>query len=566
MIVTTRRLTLACTVVTAAVLLPGAAAVAAPTSENAEGVVYHDLNENGSRDAGEPGIADVPVSNGFDVVTTDADGAYTLPVDDETIIFVSKPNGYMVPVNEVQLPQFYYLHYPNGTPHELRYGGIAPTGPLPESVDFALVAQEQSVEFDALVFADPQTRTSGEISELRQDLVAELVGSDAAFGLTVGDVVNDPLHLFPEHNAAVAEIGIPWWNLPGNHDMDYDAPSDEHATDTFKSVFGPTNYSFDYGQVHVVAMDNIEKTGAGSAYRAHLSEAQLAWLANDLALVPDDKLVVLATHSPLRTDATISSGLNLSDESLQGLFDVLGDREHVYSFAGHDTSNSWQMFLGEEEGWTGAEPFHHQVLAEARGGGWGSGPVDERGVSAADMADGNPNGYYTMSFDGVDYTPRYKAASLPADFQMRLTFDGGASDEVHVPTGPSGSGGFTEPVTYHPRDWDTERWTAPTVTANVFDGGSRHTVEVSVDDRPFAEMTHSEPVTDPYISALYEQYRGTPEQPARPEWSSHLWTAALPTDLGPGSHTVTVRSTDPYGQVSTSTSEIEIVAGRPTHG
>ncbi|WP_168199787.1 calcineurin-like phosphoesterase family protein [Citricoccus sp. SGAir0253] len=543
-------------------LVPGAVAAATTTGETAEGIVYNDLNENNQRDADEPGVPGVAVSNGLDVVTTDENGAYRLPVDEETILFVTKPNGYMVPVNDVQLPQFYYLHYPNGTPHELRYGGIAPTGPLPDSVDFPLVEQEDSDVFDALVFADPQTRTSGEIEELRKDLVNELKGSDATFGLTVGDVVNDPLHLFPEHNAAVAEIGIPWWNLPGNHDMDYDAPSDEHATDTYKSVFGPTNYSFDYGQVHVVAMDNIEKVGSG--YRAHLSEAQLAWLANDLALVPEDKLVVLATHSPLRTGATSSNRLNLNDESLHGLFEVLGDRKHVYSFSGHDTSNSWQMYLGEEEGWTGAEPFHHQVLAEARGGGWGTGPIDDRGVSAADMADGNPNGYYTMHFDGADYTPRYKAASLPADFQMRLSFSGGASGKTHLPTGPSGSGEFAEPVTYHPRDWDLERWQAPTLTANVFDGGERHTVEVSIDGRAYEPMTHVAPQNDPYMTHLFQQFTGTPEQPARPEASSHLWTAPLPTNLSPGTHTVTVRSTDPYGQVSTSKTDIEIIAGKPT--
>lgn len=546
----------------AGVVLPTAMVTGATAAgEFAAGTVYHDRNGNSVRDAGEAGIAGVPVSNGLDVVTTDEDGSYRLPVDDETILFVSKPAGWMVPVNEVQLPQFYYTHYPAGTPHDLKYGGIAPTGELPESVDFALVKHDDTDAFDALVFADPQTRNADEVDDMRQDVIAELVGSDATFGLTVGDVVNDPLDLFPVHNAAVAEIGVPWWNLPGNHDMDYDAPTDEHATDTYKSVFGPTNYSFDYGQVHVVAMDNVEYRGPGKGYRGNLTAEQLQWLANDLALVPQDKLVVIATHIPLKTDATASAGVNTAN--LEGLFEVLGDREHVYSFSGHDTSNSWQMYLGPEDGWTGTEPFHHQVLAEVRGGGWTTGPVDERGVSAADMADGNPNGYYTMSFDGTSYTPRYKPASLPADFQMRLSFSGGEADQVILPGGPSGSGDPAEPAQYHPRDWDEDRWPTPTVTANVFDGGELHEVEVSVDGRPFETMAQSTPVNDPYISALRELLRDTPEQPARPEPSSHLWTAPLPNNIGPGTHSVTVRSTDPYGQVSESTATFEVVAGKP---
>lgn len=552
------------TLFAAVLLIPQTmAAASAPTPQAAKGVVFEDLDGDGSRDAAEPGLAGVPVSNGLEVVTTDANGRYTLPVDDETIIFVSKPAGYMVPVNEVQLPQFYYLHHPNGTPHDLKYGGIAPTGALPDSVDFPLVRQDSGETFDALLFADPQTRNAGEVGEMRQDVIAELVGTKATFGLTVGDVVNDPLDLFPVHNAAVAEIGIPWWNLPGNHDMDYDAPTDRHATDTYKSIFGPTNYSFDYGKVHVVAMDNVEHRGPGKGYRGYLSDAQLQWLANDLAHVPTDRLVVIATHIPLKTDATRSASVNTAN--LDGLLRVLGDREHVYSFSGHDTSNSWQMYLGPDDGWSGSEPFHHQVLAEVRGGGWTTGPIDQRGVSAADMADGNPNGYYTVRFDGTDYTPRYKAASLPADYQIRLSFSGGKDDTLHLPTGPSGSGDYPEPVTYHPRDWDADRWPTPSVTANVFDGGQRHTVEMSLDGRPFVPMTHQAPANDPYISTLRDWLAGTPEAPARPEPSSHLWKAPIANNIAPGTHTVTVRSTDPYGQTSQTTTPFEVLAGKPTH-
>ncbi|MFD1717463.1 calcineurin-like phosphoesterase C-terminal domain-containing protein [Georgenia deserti] len=547
---------------TAAVLVPGSASGSVPSGETARGVVYEDRNDNGRRDAGEPGIPDVAVSNGLDVVTTDDDGRYALPVDDETIIFVSKPAGYMVPVDDDQLPQFYYRHYPNGTPHELRYGGIEPTGPLPESVDFALVPQEEEPDvFDAVVFADTQTTTSGELAQLQEDIVDELVGTDAAFGLTVGDVVNDPLNLYAEHNSIMSEIGVPWWNIPGNHDMDYDAPTDEHATDTFKSVFGPTNYSFTYGDVHVIGLDNVEHLGPDEGYRGHFSDEQLQWVENDLALVPEDKLVVIATHIPLRTGATDSPAVNTGN--LDQLLALLQGREHVYSFAGHDTSNSWHSWFGPEDGWQGDEPFHHQVLAEARGGGWSTGPIDERGVHAADMADGNPNGYYTMSFDGPDYTSRYQPASLPADFQLRLSFSGGRGDVMHVPGGPSGSGDFAEPVQYHPRDWDAEHGPTPTVTANVFDGGSRHTVEMSIDGRPFAPMQLSEPAMDPYVTALHEMYQGTDEQPVAPEPSSHLWTAALPNNVRPGDHTVTVRSTDPYGHATERTTEFEVVTGRP---
>jgi len=51
----------------------------------ARGVVYEDRNANGQRDQGEPGVAEVPVSNQLEVVLTDAEGGYALPITDDTI-------------------------------------------------------------------------------------------------------------------------------------------------------------------------------------------------------------------------------------------------------------------------------------------------------------------------------------------------------------------------------------------------------------------------------------------------------------------------------------------------
>ncbi len=89
----------------------------------ARGTVFEDLNANGVLDEGEPGIANVRVSNGRDVVLTGSGGEYALRLPAETIIFITKPAGYRTPVNGHQLPQFYYIHQPDGSPgglHRLR--------------------------------------------------------------------------------------------------------------------------------------------------------------------------------------------------------------------------------------------------------------------------------------------------------------------------------------------------------------------------------------------------------------------------------------------------------------
>ena len=603
---------------------------AGPT-QMATGVVYADTDGDGARGEGEPGVADVSVSNGLEVVRTNTEGRYELPVDDETIIFVTKPAGYAVPTDEHQLPQFFYTHYPQGSPVETFYPGIEPTGPLPESVDFALLPAEESDVFDAVVFADPQTRSFNELEDFQTDVVSELVGVDAAFGLTVGDIVNDPLDLFVPHNAIVSTIGLPWWNLPGNHDINFDVPDDEHSTQTFKRVYGPTDYSYDYGRVHFVSMDNVDydgqdEDGGNGGYRGYLTPEQLEWLSNDLEYVPEDHLVVIATHIPLRTEAIGAD--NINTVNLDELFAVLEGREHLYSISGHDTSNSWQTYFepGEElptpEGvndavWDGPHAFHHQVLAEVRGGGWTTGPLEERGVPddergvpvtgnrdggmpqdppapgedddgmqvpaegesawatglpngvhAADMADGNPNGYYIIEFDGNTYRPRFKPASLPEDFQHRVTFTGGrgnrlteTGEPVWVPSGPSGSGDFPLAPRFVPEDFasGTE---IPQIKVNAFDGGERHVVEVAFDDGGSTAMTYDPPSfgltdgeeggnLDPYISALRREFPFS-QAPASPQPSAHLWHADIPLDLRPGRHTATVRVTDPWGELSES--------------
>lgn len=512
--------------------------------ETARGVVYLDANRNQQRDDGEAGLEGVSVSNGRTVVQTGADGRYAVPVRESDVLFVTKPAGYMVPVDENNLPQFYYLHDPDGTPDslDLRFPGVGPTGPLPNSVHFPLYRQETGPSFSAVVFADPQAGSHEELRFVREDVVNELVGTDAAFGITVGDIVADNLALYPRQSRIVGRVGIPWWRLPGNHDMNYQVPSDKHATETYKRYFGPTNYSFEYGNVHFIALDNVQYKGDGrsfrysGSYRGYLTDEQLGWIREDLQTVPKDKRIVLATHIPLRTYAvgdTTQSWLPGTD-NLKQLLDVL-EGYKVYSISGHDTSNSWHVYLNGDEGWDGPGTFHHHVLAEVRGGSW-QGPRDERNVPAAVMEDGTPNGYYVLRFDGANYEARFKPASLPTGHQMRIT--------VHQPGGEH-------------RQAHAHQWSPPALFVNVFDGGPNTTVQYRLDGKQPAPMERTVRV-DPFVERLYQKYKGTQEATSRPEPSSHLWTAPLPSDIGPGAYTITATSKNEFGRTDTTSAVIEI--------
>jgi hypothetical protein len=224
----------------------GPAFAANDNQDTVTGVVFEDRSRSGWRQPDDPGIPGVLVSNGRDVVRTDRDGRYTLPVNDQTIIFVIKPTGYAPPIDPgTMLPRFYYIHQPSGTPPALRYSGIDPTGPLPASVDFALRKTDEPSRFDVLLFTDPHAESPAAIDFIRTDVVNALVGTDAAFGITAGDIMFDNLALYDRYNRVIGEIGIPWHNIAGNHDLNFDAPDrtmrSKHSSAPSGPLITPSN-------------------------------------------------------------------------------------------------------------------------------------------------------------------------------------------------------------------------------------------------------------------------------------------------------------------------------------
>jgi hypothetical protein len=314
-------------------------------SRNISGFVFIDHNENGLKDAGEPGLPNVVVSNQREVVLTDKEGRYSLPVREHMIIFVSKPAGFELPRNEHNLPQFYYIHRPEGSPDGLKYPGIAPTGKLPDEINFPLNTAPYKENFKALISGDPQPRDSVEVGYFRDDIITEMIGSDADFYLALGDIAYDDLSIYDQYNRTVSQIGLPAFHVAGNHDINFRVDSDTFSLETFTRIYGPEYYSFNYGRVHFVVLDNVEYLGWDSenqrskGYRGSISEEQLLWLENDLRHVPDDFLIVLSMHIPLYTK--ISPGASVNVANRDALFRLLAEssasagfiRAHAHSGA-----------------------------------------------------------------------------------------------------------------------------------------------------------------------------------------------------------------------------------------
>ena len=64
---------------------------------------------------------------------------------------------------------------------------------------------------------------------------------------------------------------------------------------------------------------------------------------------------------------------------------------------------------------------------------------------------------------------------------------------------------------------------------------------------------------DPLTQELFARNEATKKPWVRAEVSSHIWTARLPSDLEPGSHTLTVMVHDEYGREFTEHAVIEVV-------
>src|SRR5690606_22560669 len=132
-------------------------------------------------------------------------------------LFVIKPSHWKVAQDaKTAQPRHFYVHRPAGSP-ETKFPGVAPTGALPESVDFPLTAQREDGPFNVVCFGDTQPRDQKEVDYISHDVVEELIGVDAAFGFTLGDIVFDNLAMQPEIAQSLGVLGLPWHHVIGNH-------------------------------------------------------------------------------------------------------------------------------------------------------------------------------------------------------------------------------------------------------------------------------------------------------------------------------------------------------------
>jgi len=320
------------------------------------GFVFVDKNNNGQKDKDEAGIRGVAVSDQVQVVQTDGSGRYAISdVKGYGLIMVTLPDGYKAAAT-------YWQRVPER-------GG---------ELNFALIKTPVVTSFSFLHASD--THISETSLPRTQRLRAMADSLKPAFVLVTGDLIRDALRVPEKEVTALYDLylsethkfSMPVWSAAGNHDnfgierhlslVGKNNPL--YGKKMFHHYFGPNYYSFNYGGIHFVALDDIDYEDLW--YYGHVDSTQVEWLRNDLAAIPPTQPVVTFAHMPF-----FSGGLSLSNfeetgpgrslerqrgklhyrhvvSNAQELVTILSQRPYPLSLAGH--FHFRQIFLFESYG------------------------------------------------------------------------------------------------------------------------------------------------------------------------------------------------------------------------
>lgn len=470
----------------AAFTAPAVITQAAPAAFNTALVIKGRVHSSGT------GIAGVAVTDGYTVTTTDKKGNYAINAHSAAeFVYISIPAGYSFP-NDKGIAQFYQ-------PITQTEGSL--------KADFSLdKLTTDDTKHNFVVWADTQIISKADGQQLKtesapdvQQLVAQYPQGTLFHGIGCGDLVWDHFELFDDYREAVAITSVPFFNVIGNHDMDIDGGSDDVSARTFKKQFGPTYYSYNRGKVHYIVLDNVFFIGTAKKYIGYLTENQLRWLAQDLALLKPGSTVIVSNHIP--TDTGNKRRNNLPEEAIGG---TVANRNQLYKLLKPFKAHIMSGHTHVNEKWEKDNLMEHVHGTVC--GAWWTGPI---------CTDGTPSGYGVYEVDGDDIKWYYKSTGKAKDHQLRIYAKG------RLTTAPD------------------------EIVANVWNWDPQWKIAWWEDDQAKGLM-EQRVALDPWSIELH----GGPQLPKKhkfvePTLTDHLFFAKP----SPGAKKITVKATDRFGNV-----------------
>jgi len=207
--------------------------------------------------------------------------------------------------------------------------------------------------FDAAM--DSKTGMIDPAGDMRRAL-DEVEALRPSFVVNTGDFILDGNEVRPEVAAAwfrqyaelIASLGFPIYTTIGNNELvatdhrdDLEASDPRYGKGLFRSLRGPTHFSFDRGRLHFVALDThrLEKEQAGADLWEYgrMEPAVREWLEADL-LATDRAAAVVLNHEPFHESPGWDLiGGPISDD--EGLFDA---HRVPYALSGHIHKNGFE--------------------------------------------------------------------------------------------------------------------------------------------------------------------------------------------------------------------------------
>ncbi|RIJ50476.1 Ser/Thr phosphatase [Maribellus luteus] len=467
-------------------------AIAQTKDFNVEGFIYLDTNENGRPDEREKGLKGIPVSNGDTIVITNSKGKFVIPADSTASIFPIVPTGFENTGSKIGNANFIFLGKKN-TETTLALG---------------LKRVKQASAFRVGAIGDLQVSNQQEISYANHTVLSELASSNIDFTIFLGDLVNNNINDLSTIRHILEKLPTKSWTVAGNHDRNFTPDFQQH---TFNMDFGASDYAFNYAGVHFIVLNDIFAVGA-KGYEGRLTEKQLRFIKNDLALVSKEKLVVISQHIPM-----------VSVKNKADLLSLLEPYRKVLILSGH-THKATRHHLA---------PNVMEIVTGASCGNWWSGERNWQGMPVSLMQCGSPRNYYILDFEDNDYRFQFKGIGLDPSLQMTVWINGQDTLSQHISS--------------------LQELKTNDVLANVYAASDETLVKMKIDDGEWISMKKTK-IIDPNVARIVHQNKTgiyptvfSRKAALRTSASPHIWQGELPENLSSGVHLLTIEAVESDG-------------------
>ena len=477
------------------------------------------------------GLAGVLVSDGVEIVKTDAEGNYRLHSDKHwRYVFVINPAGYDFPLEGI-LPAHYKL--------------LSQNAEVEEEVNFELVKTQED-NYTVLFLGDMHLSNYSRLGDLAQfsavatdinNTINETPGKK--YVLTLGDMTWEQFWLsngyaFTEYlmtmNSSFTDL--PFFHTMGNHDNEMEIGGDFEKALKYTQNIAPNYYSFNIGKVHYIVLDNIDYTGVGAGkderpkYKEQFTTEQFEWIKKDLKFVDKSTPVIVTAHSHLSSPSGTGWRGEMSDLNT---FISLFEGYNVRYLSGHTHNFFYRAY----------NPDFVEYNSGSICGSWWYSGVYSPGLYLSQ--DGTPGGYTVLDVKGTEFTHYYKATGHSADHQFHV-YDMNEVKKV-VTADKASHSGYAKYVD------QVQDYADNTILLNVWGHCDDWTVEITENGSPLT-VEHINAYDPLHIVGVsipaYATY-------SNPDHVTEAWRHFFKATASAADSDIVVKVTDSYGNVYTET-------------